>query len=58
MALTGGTSGDVGAKTYGFAQQENLRVNQQPDVDFCDEFSCQFSAQNSLWTDSKINVVF
>jgi hypothetical protein len=28
------TSGGIRAKTCGFAQQENLRVNQQPDVDF------------------------
>jgi hypothetical protein len=28
------TSGGIRAKTCGFAQQENFRVNQQPDVDF------------------------
>ena len=49
------TSGGNRAKTYGFAQQENLRGHHQLNVDFCDEFSCRFSARNGLWADSKIN---
>jgi hypothetical protein len=32
--VTERTSGGIRAKTYGFAQQENLKANRQPDVDF------------------------